>query len=96
MDGIHMFKDLLKAGDWMAKIDPKDAYFMIPMAQEDSEFLHFQWRDKAYQFNCLPFGLSSAPWVFTKTTRPVVATLQELGLHLIIFIDVMAETESLL
>ena len=99
MEGIHMLKDLLKAGDWMAKIDLKDAYFMIPMAQEDREFLRFQWKDKAYQFNCLPFGLSSAPWVFTKTTRPVVATLRELGLRLIIYIDdilIVAETESLL
>ena len=60
MEGTHMLKDLLKAGDWMAKIDLKDAYFMIPMAQEDRAFLCFQWRDKAYQFNCLPFGLSSA------------------------------------
>ena len=99
MEGIHMLKDLLKAGDWMAKIDLKDAYFMIPIAQEDREFLCFQWKDRSYQFNCLPFGLSSAPWVFTKTTRPMVAALRELGLRLIIYIDdilAMAETESLL
>ena len=83
----------------MAKIDMKDAYFMVPMAKEDRHFLKFHWEDKFYQFNCLPFGLSSAPWVFTKTTRPVVATLQELGLRLIIYIYdilVMAETETLL
>ena len=99
MEGIHMLKDLLRAGDWMAKIDLKDAYFMIPIAQEDREFLKFQWKDQTYQFNCLPFGLSSVPWVFTKTTRPVVAALREIGLRLIIYIDdilVMAETESLL
>ena len=99
MEGIHMLKDLLRAGDWMAKIDLKDAYFMIPIAQEDRDFLKFQWRDQTYQFNCLPFGLSSAPWVFTKTTRPVVAALREIGLRLIIYIHdilVMAETESLL
>ena len=99
MEGIDMLKDLLRAGDWMAKIDLKDAYFMIPIAQEDRYFLKFQWKDKTYQFNCLPFGLSSAPWVFTKTIRPVVATLREVGLRMIIYIDdilVMAETESLL
>ena len=28
MEGIHMLKDLLKVGDWMAKINLKDAYFM--------------------------------------------------------------------
>ena len=26
-----------------------------------------------YQFNCLPYGLSSAPWVFTKTLKDNVA-----------------------
>ena len=50
-----------------------------------------------YQFNCLPFRLSSAPWVFTKTTRPVVAILRTLGLRMIIYIDdilLLAETPS--
>ena len=73
------------------------AYFMVPMSKEDRQFLQFQWKDKPYQFNCLPFGLSSAPSFFTKI--PVVATLRELGLHLIIYIDdilVIAETESML
>lgn len=74
-----MLKDLLRPGNWMAKVDLNDAYFMIPIAQENKHFLHFSWEGLDYQFNCLPFGLSSAPWVFTKTTRPVAATLRELG-----------------
>ena len=45
MEGIHMFKDLLRAEDWMAKIDLKDAY-MIPIAQEDRDFLKFHWKDQ--------------------------------------------------
>ena len=72
---------------------------MIPIAQDDREFLKFQWKDRSHQFNCLPFGLSSAPWVFTKTTQPVVAALREVGVRLIIYIDdilAMVETESLL
>ena len=80
MEGIHILKDLLKPGDWMAKVDLKDAYFMVPMAQEDKKFLRFRWKGRSYQFNCLPFSLSPAPWVFTKTTRPVAAALRELGL----------------
>lgn len=54
MEGIHILKDLLRAGDWVAKIDLKDAYFMVPMAEEDREYLRFQWKEKTYQFNCLP------------------------------------------
>ena len=99
MEGIHLLKDLLKPGNWMAKGNLKDAFFMIPMAREDRAFLKFKWQNRTYQFNCLPFGLSAAPWVFTKTTRPVVAALREIGLRLIIYIDdilIMAEAESLL
>ena len=40
-----------------------------------------------YQFNCLPFGLSSAPWVFTKTLKPVIALLREMGVRIIVYID---------
>ena len=99
MEGIHMLKDLLKPNDWMVKVDMKDAYFMVPIATEDRKFLRFEWEGKTYQFNCLPFGLSSAPWVFTKTIRPVVAQLRELGVRLIIYIDdilLMAESETIL
>ena len=31
MEGIHTVKDLLKPGDWLAKVDLKDAYFAIPI-----------------------------------------------------------------
>ena len=82
----------------MAKIDLKDAYFMVPMVEEGRKYLRFQWEGKVYQFNCLPFGLLSGPWFFTKATRAVVAILRELGLCMIIYRDILivAETESLL
>ena len=31
MEGIHMFRDLLKLGDWLVKIDLKDAYLTVPI-----------------------------------------------------------------
>ena len=31
MEGIHTLKDLMKFGDWMTKVDLKDAYFIIPV-----------------------------------------------------------------
>lgn len=87
MEGIHSLKDLLKAGDWMTKVDLKDAYFAIPVSRHHRKYLQFMWDGKTYQFNCLPFGLSSAPWVFTKTTKPVITILRTLGLRIIIYID---------
>ena len=35
----------------------------------------------------LPFGLSSAPWAFTKLLRVVIAHLRKLSLRLVIYLD---------
>ena len=97
MEGIHTLKDLIKPGDWMAKIDLKDAFFTIPIHTSQREYLRFKFQDKVYQFNCLPFGLSVAPWVFTKTLRPAIALLRELGERLIAYIDdilILAESKE--
>ena len=42
------------------KMDLKDAYLQVPIHQESQHLLQFQWEDKIYQFQCLPFGLTSA------------------------------------
>ena len=56
----------------MTKVDLKDAYFMVPIHEEDRAFLKFSFKEKkTYQFKCIPFGLACAPWVFTKTLKPL-------------------------
>ena len=42
MEGIHMVRDLLRKGDFMVKIDLKDAYFTIPRCQEHQKFVRFR------------------------------------------------------
>jgi hypothetical protein len=74
MEGIHMLIDLLRAGDWMAKIDLKDAYFIIPIAQEDRDFLNFSGRTRrtsstAYRFGC-PRLSGSLPRPHDQSWRP--------------------------
>ena len=41
-------------GDWLAKIDLKDAYFLVPVHPSHQKFLQFQWQDGLYKFQCLP------------------------------------------
>ena len=99
MEGIHTLRDIIKPGDWLAKVDLKDAFFTIPIDQPHRKHLRFSFQGRAYQFNCLPFGLTSAPWVFTKTLKPVVSLLRELGVRIVVYIDdmlILAETTILL
>ena len=79
MEGIHMLKDLLKPGNWMTKVDLKDAYFMIPVTTDHRTLLQFKWLGETYQFNCLPFWLSSTPWVFTKDYKADCSHPQDHG-----------------
>lgn len=97
MESINMVTDLLQKGMWLCKIDFKDAYFAVPVDAQHRKFLQFQWKGKTFQYKCLPFGLSTAPYVFTKLTKPLVSILREEGIKLIIFLDdvlLMAESES--
>ena len=99
MEGIHTVKDLLRQGDWLAKVDLKDAFFAVPIDHQHRKFLRFIFKGKTYQLNCLPFGLSSALWVFTKTLKPVLAILRKRGVKLIAYIDdilILAESRDLI
>ena len=89
MEGLHLIQDMLQKGDYMCKIDSKDAYFMIPIYQEFRKFLRFQWQGNVYEFLCLCFGLGPAPLLFTKLMKIPLAFLRWLNVRLIIYLDDM-------
>ena len=69
MEGVHTLKELVNPEDWLTKEDLKVAYFTIPV-QQGYQYLWFLYEEKCYQFTCLPFGLSSAPWVQNPEASP--------------------------
>ena len=89
MEGISTLRDLLRAGDWMVKVDLKDAYFTIPVHPQHQQYLRFTVDGNCYQFSCLPFGLSCAPWTFTKIMKPLMGLLRAWGIRIVIYIDNM-------
>lgn len=71
----------------MATLDLKDAYYLIPIAEEHKKYLRFLFNGQCFEFNCLPFGLNTAPWVFTKIMKPVICYLREVGHLSVIYLD---------
>ncbi|XP_078544267.1 uncharacterized protein LOC144829009 [Lissotriton helveticus] len=56
---------LISPGDFMATLDLEDAYFHVPIHPAHRRFLRFTVAKSHFQFRVLPFGLLSAPRIFT-------------------------------
>ena len=87
MEGLGSVRDLIKRGDWLAKLDITDAYLNVPIFPGHQQFLQFFWDGQLWQFCSLPFGLAQAPWAFTKLLKPAVSWLRSRGVRLVIYLD---------
>lgn len=87
IEDIRTALNLLDKGDYMIRLDLKDAFLLVPVDSNNKKYLRFKYKNKHYQFNALPFGLSSAPYVFTKIMKPVVNILRKRGIKLVVYID---------
>ena len=86
---------MVRLGDWFTKTDLKDAYLTVPACAEHQKYLHFSWKRINYKFTTLAFGLSPAPWAFTKLLKPAVALLRSKGIRLVIYLnDILIMTPS--
>ncbi|XP_078497067.1 uncharacterized protein LOC144753171 [Lissotriton helveticus] len=77
----------LNPGDWMVALDLQDAYFHIPVLPAHRRYLRFMVGHEHFQFTVLPFGLTSAPRVFTKVMAVVAAHLRRLGVSVFPYLD---------
>ena len=66
MESLRTVKGLVQPEDRLVKLDLKDAYLTVPIHPLHRMFLKFQWNRQMWQFKVLPFGLSTAPYIFTK------------------------------
>lgn len=92
-DGRTAMK-LISRGDFLAKLDLKNANFLISVDEASSKYLTFIFQDQCFEFLCLPFGLNVAPHVFIKILRPVVSHLRDKKFTSVIYLDDILLTES--
>jgi hypothetical protein len=59
-------KDLAERGDYAVSYDLMSGYYHVGLFQASRTYVGFEWGGKYYVYNCLPFGLSTAPWSFRR------------------------------
>ena len=77
----------IRENERTVSIDIQDAYLHVPMARSVRKYLRFMVNGRVYQFTCLPLGLATSPWEFTKLLRPVVQLLRFQGIKLHVYLD---------
>ena len=87
MEGLTCAIQLMKKNCYMASIDLTDAYYTVPVAVEHRKYLRFFWRNRLFQYTCLPNGLASAPRYFTKLLKLEYSTLRSQGYLNVGYID---------
>ena len=74
-------------GEWVSSIDLSDAYLHIPIHPLSRKYLRFCHRSQVFQFTSLPFGLATAPQVFTMIVKEVKLMALSRGLRLHQYLD---------
>jgi len=58
-----------------------------PLGARSKTSVGFKWEGKYYTYKCLPFGLSTASWVFPKVMRELVMFWRRDGIKLLPYLD---------
>lgn len=87
MEDKNTVLKLLSPNAYMASLDIKDAYFHLSVKKSHRKFLRFQFKNRLYEYTSIPFGLSSAPFIFTKLLKPLLHSLRSQNLLSVAYLD---------
>lgn len=79
IEDIRVALKLIYPNYFLCTLDLKDAYFLVKVGPGSRKFLRFKFKGQIFEFQCLPFGLCTSPYVFTKLLKPVLNFLRERG-----------------
>ena len=91
-EGLHTIRDIISEDYFAFSFDLKSGYHHVDIFPDHRKLLAFSWhfgtnRVRYFQFTVLPFGLSSAPFIFMKLIKPLEAFWRLRGIPIAIFCD---------
>ena len=87
METPESIRASLIPGEWVSSIDLSDAYLHIPIHPNSRKYLKFCHKSQVFQFTSLPFGLATAPQVFTTIVKKVKLMTLTKGIRLHQYLD---------
>ena len=87
METPESIRASLIPGEWVSSIDLSDVYLHIPIHLNSIKYLRFCHRSQVFQFTSLPFGLATAPQVFTMIVKEVKLMALSRGIRLHQYLD---------
>ena len=87
METPESIRTSLVPGEWVSSIDLSDAYLHIPIHPNSRKYLRFCYKAQVFQFTSLPFGLATAPQVFTMIVKEVKLMALSRGLRIHQYLD---------
>ena len=90
-ENLKTLAKIFEKGFYFATFDIKNGYHHISIHEQDIGYLGFAWDfegvTRYFVFLVMPFGLSPASYVFTKTLRPFLKKWRGQGIRSIIYVD---------
>ena len=91
-EDLSVATQIFDKGFYLFNFDLKSGYHHIEIFLEHRKYLAFAWdfgtgNFRYFQFCVLPFGLSSAPFIFTKILKPLQKSWRSRGIPVAIFLE---------
>ena len=87
MESIRNIVSMVRRNVWIASVDLKDAFFTMPICEDDIKYLKFLWDGQVLAFLAMPNGYSDAKHIFTKILKPPFKVLREEGHLSVVYVD---------
>lgn len=81
METLGSIAEALQPGDYLTSVDLQKTYLHVPIVEGHRHFLRFCVQGRHWQIRALPFGLSTAPRVFSKILIHPIVLLRDQGVH---------------
>lgn len=80
--------DFFKKDCYLYKFDLKSGYRHIDICRQQlTSYFSFSWNNIFFCFSVLHFGLTSAPYIFTKCLRHLVKYWRNSGIDIVLYLD---------